>query len=191
VLCRSNAEAVDRLMRHHEADVPAAIVGGGNDMRRLAEAAIDLQTKGRTSHPELCAFTSWSMVQEYVENDHGGRDLTVAVKLIDDHGPEEIIGAIERSVSETKAAIVLSTAHKAKGREWDTVQIANDFYKPGPDEDGRQVEPAREESMLAYVAVTRAKQCLDRSGLEWIDDYAGSSGSMHARLARSISRRSR
>lgn len=191
VLCRSNAEAVDRLMRFHEADVPAAIVGGGNDVRRLAEAAIELQAKGRTSHPELCAFTSWGMVQEYVEHDHGGRDLAVAVKLIDDHGAEEIIEAIERSVSESKATVVLSTAHKSKGREWDTVQIANDFHKPSPDEEGRQVEPAREESMLAYVAVTRAKVGLDRSGLEWIDDYAGSSGSVSGRLARLIARRSR
>mgnify|MGYP006205757721 CR=1 FL=1 len=28
----------------------------------------------------------------------------------------------------------------------------------------------RGEAMLAYVAVTRAKQALDRGGLPWIDD---------------------
>lgn len=174
VLCRSNAEAVARLMKYHEAGVPAAVVGGGQDVKRLAEAAIELQAKGRTSHPELCVFTSWGMVQEYVEHDHGGQDLKVAVKLIDTYGADEIIDAIERSVPENRARVVLSTAHKAKGREWDTVQIATDFHKPAPDEDGRQVEPAREESMLAYVAVSRAKLELDRAGLAWIDDYSGS-----------------
>jgi hypothetical protein len=171
VLCRSNAEAVTRLMKFHEAGVPAAIVGGGNDVRWLAEAAIELQTKGRTSHPELCAFTSWGMVQDYVENDHGGGDLAVAVKLIDTYGAEEIMAAIDRSVPESRASIVLSTAHKAKGREWNSVQIATDFHKPSSDAQGRQVEPAPEESMLAYVAITRAKLGLDRAGLQWIDDY--------------------
>ncbi|MFD7161185.1 UvrD-helicase domain-containing protein [Kribbella sp. NPDC059898] len=194
VLCRSNAEAVDRLMRFHRANIPAAIVGGGNDVRRLAEAAVELREKGRTAHPELCVFTSWGMVQEYVEHDHGGRDLSVAVRLIDDHGPEKIIEAIDRSVSESKATIVLSTAHKAKGREWNSVEIADDFRQPSPDEEGRQVEPAREESMLAYVAVTRAQRYLDRSGLEWIDEYVsspGSGGSRLGRLAKSMARRSR
>lgn len=173
VLCRSNAEAVTRLMKFHEARVPAAIVGGGNDVRRLAEAAVELQTKGRTGHPELCAFTTWGMVQDYVENDHGGGDLAVAVKLIDTYGAEEIMAAIDRSVPENRATIVLSTAHKAKGREWNTVQIATDFHKPSPDEQGRQVAPAPDEAMLAYVAITRAKTGLDRAGLEWIDDYTG------------------
>jgi hypothetical protein len=174
VLCRSNAEAVTRLMKYHEAGVPAAVVGGGQDLKRSAAAAIELQAKGRTSHPELCVFTSWGLVQEYVEHDHGGQDLKVAVKLIDTYGADEIIDAIERSVPENRARVVLSTAHKAKGREWDTVQIATDFHKPAPDEEGRQVEPGREESMLAYVAVTRAKLKLDRAGLAWIDDYIGS-----------------
>lgn len=171
VLCRSNAEAVTRLMDCHTAGTPAAIVGGGNDVRRIAEAANQLRDTGKTWHPELCAFTSWGQVQDYVENDHGGQDLKVAVDLVDKYGADEIIDAIDRAVPELKARVTLSTAHKAKGREWNTVQIASDFREPR-DEDGETTAPSREESMLAYVAVTRARQILDRTGLAWIDTLA-------------------
>lgn len=173
VLCRSNAEAVTRLMRYHGQHVPAAIVGGGNDVKRLAEAAVELKERGQTWHPELCAFPSWSMVQDYVENDHGGQDLKVAVKLIDEYGAEAIIDAIDKAVPENRAQVVLSTAHKAKGREWRRVQIADDFHPPKDDDSGEKQPPAREESMLAYVAVTRARQVLDPSGLEWVNEYVG------------------
>lgn len=173
VLCRSNAEAVNRLMRYHGQHIPAAIVGGGDDIARLAKAAIELKEKGQTWHPELVAFPSWSLVQEYVEQSADGSDLKVAVNLIDEHGPEAIIDAIERAIPENRAQVVLSTAHKAKGREWPRVQIADDFRPPKEDEYGEKPPPSREDSMLAYVAVTRARQVLDPSGLEWVNEYIG------------------
>lgn len=169
LLCRSNAEAVSSLMKYNAAGVPAAVVGGGDDIRRLAEAAQELRSQGRTWHPELCAFTSWGMVQDYVEQDAAGADLKVAVKLIDDYGAEAIIAALTRAVPEKQAQVVISTAHKSKGREWNRVKIANDFQPPTGDDEDKM--PSREEMMLAYVAVTRAQQVLDRSGLAWVDDY--------------------
>jgi superfamily I DNA/RNA helicase len=97
----------------------------------------------------------------------------VLVKLIDDHGPEAIIGAAKRLSDERYADLVISTAHKAKGREWDSVRIADDFRQPKKNPDKPDELPAISpaEAMLAYVAVTRTKLVLDRSGLAWIDDY--------------------
>ncbi|MDP9799372.1 superfamily I DNA/RNA helicase [Catenuloplanes nepalensis] len=69
------------------------------------------------------------------------------------------------------ADVVVSTAHRAKGREWREVQIGADFREPRPDPYGRHRLPA-DELMLGYVAVTRAQTRLHRSGLEWVDDYA-------------------
>lgn len=171
ILCRSNAEAVAQLMKHNALGVRAAIVGGGADVKRLAEASIELRERGNTWHPELAAFTSWGMVQDYVEQDAAGGDLKVAVKLIDEYGAEVIIAAIDASVSERDATVVISTAHKAKGREWDRVRIADDFSPPKSTEDDDNPMPSREEMMLAYVAVTRAQKVLDRSGLAWVDQY--------------------
>ncbi len=71
----------------------------------------------------------------------------------------------------------MSTVHKAKGREWSTVRIAEDFTEPlDPDNldaageplPGR-IEPG--EARLAYVAVTRAQHRLDLGGLSWINRH--------------------
>jgi hypothetical protein len=175
VLCRTNAAAVAALLDHHARAIPVAIVGGGGDVRRLAEAAITLKASAGTHHPELCAFQTWGQVQDYVENDHGGSDLAVFVRLIDTHGADTVIAAVDRAVDERKAKVTVSTAHKAKGREWVTVQIAGDFQRTKATSDGRDDSealkpPSRPDQMLAYVAVTRARSVLDRGGLAWIDD---------------------
>lgn len=168
ILTRSNAEAVAAAMRLQKSGHRVALVKGiGEQITALAKAAMELKETGSTSNPELCAFTSWGQVQEYVESDHGGGDLAVFVKLIDEHTPETVIEALKGVVSEKSAQITLSTAHRSKGREWDTVRIAGDFHKPKDD----GTLPARDELMLAYVAVTRAKKHLDLGGLAWINDY--------------------
>jgi hypothetical protein len=70
--------------------------------------------------------------------------------------------------------VTVSTAHTAKGREWPTVQIADDFPPPKDtdqhDDQGRPIpEPVNDtDARLAYVAVTRARQHLDLGGLSWI-----------------------
>lgn len=179
ILCRSNAKAVEKLMTLHEKGIKAGIVGGANDVKYLAEAARDLKHTGRTSHRELQLFTSWQMVLDYVDQDHGGSDFKVAVNLIERHGAEAIVAAIDASAPENRADVVLSTAHKAKGREWSRVQIADDFPEPKTDEDAVTMPgqpkptkmPADEELRLAYVAVTRAKLHLDRGCLSWIDRH--------------------
>jgi hypothetical protein len=167
VLCRTNAEAVSQLMSAAANGRRVALVGGGGDIRRLAEAAIDLQAGRPTSHPELMAFTSWGMVQEYVDQEETGSDLKVFVQLIDRHGPETIIDIIDRLVEERHASLVVSTAHKAKGREWPRVRIAQDFREPK----GENTQIAAADAMLAYVAVTRARHGLDRDGLAWVDGW--------------------
>lgn len=173
VLCRTNAEVIAQAMRSVEAGHATAIVGGGKDIRALAEAAIALKQGRGTSHPELYAFQSWGEVQDHAEHDPSGSDLRVLVTLIDSNGPERIIGIIDSLTDEKRAEVVISTAHKSKGREWDSVRIASDFHPPkgsDGDPDGGVVSPP--DARLAYVAVTRAKLALDRAGLAWVDRYA-------------------
>lgn len=172
ILCRTNAEAMTQIMDLQDHGVRVAFVDGknpGSQMKNLATACDDLRDRGFTSHPELTAFSSWGQVLDYVENDHGGSDLSTAVNLIEKHGTEAIVAAVHRLVPEQAANVTVTTAHKAKGREWDRVRIAGDFQAPKPDENGRRI-PNREESMLAYVAVTRAKKVLDRGSLSWVDE---------------------
>jgi superfamily I DNA/RNA helicase len=69
------------------------------------------------------------------------------------------------------AEITVSTVHKSKGREWDSIKCAEDFFAPRPDEFGMLSPPAAPECMVGYVAVTRARYVLDRAGLAFIDDF--------------------
>lgn len=184
VLCRTNAEAIGQVMTGIDAGRRVALVGGGREMMRLAQAAVSLKAGMGTDHPELFAFRTWSEVQDYAENDAAGADLKVFVNLVDKHGADVIIDALGRLTDERYADVVISTSHKAKGREWRSVRVASDFREPRKDEDGQRGEIPRENSMLAYVTVTRAKEALDRTGLAWVDQYLPESGSTVARLSR-------
>lgn len=171
VLCRTNAAAMGQAIEAMDHGRRVALVGGGSTVKGLAEAAQDLQAGRTTQHPELAAFASWSDVQDYVEQDEAGADLGVFVRLVDQHGAAELIRAASRLVNEDRAQLTISTAHKAKGREWHRVQAAGDFRQPKADDDGNPGKLSRPEAMLAYVSVTRAQHVLDRGGLAWIDDH--------------------
>ena len=150
---------------------PRPGVPGGAEIERLAKAAQSLKQGRGTDHPELMAFQTWAEVQDYAANDPGGEDLSVLVDLIDEHTPEKILAMCARLVEERYAEVVVSTVHKAKGREWESVAVT-DFRQPKQDpETGEVPLPARDQMMAAYVAVTRAKVLLDRGPLSFVDDY--------------------
>ncbi|WP_327072059.1 UvrD-helicase domain-containing protein [Kitasatospora sp. NBC_01302] len=171
VLCRTNAEAMARAMSVLADGRRPALVGGTKQIRELAEAALNLRQGRPTSHPELLAFQTWDQLRQYVRNENSGSDLRVFVRLIDDYGPEAVIKAANALVEETAADVIISTAHKAKGREWPTVLIASDFTEPKRQETGAPGPIRKDEAMLSYVAVTRARLTLDNEGLAWINEY--------------------
>ncbi|MBO0801520.1 MAG: ATP-dependent helicase [Nocardiopsaceae bacterium] len=171
VLCRGNADVMHEVLGFLEAGVPVAITGGGAALRKLAEAARELKAGQPTSHPELFLFPDWASVQEYAENDSSAHDLKSLVDLVDSYGAETIIGAVDRLSREEEATVTVSTAHKAKGREWGSVRIGPGFGPPSADDDGVQHPLSAAEARLIYVAVTRARKTLDITGLGWADDY--------------------
>lgn len=144
--------------------MPVALAGGGTPLLKIAQAAIDLQAARRTSHHELFLFSSWSEVHEYAEQDSAAAQLKAIVKLVDSYGPQQIIATVRQMVDEDQARVVVSTVHKAKGREWDRVRIG-DGFTPLSDEPGpRDVHPAQ--ARLIYVAVTRTLKELDTAGIQ-------------------------
>ncbi|GGM13957.1 hypothetical protein GCM10010129_67620 [Streptomyces fumigatiscleroticus] len=168
VLCRGNADALAEVLRFLEQEIPVALAGGGGPLLKIAQAAIDLQAGRRTSHHELFLFSSWGEVQEYAEQDSAAAELKAIVELVDAYGPHQIIAAVRRLVDEDSARVMVSTVHKAKGREWNRVRIGEGFAPVG-EEAGvlRGVHPA--EARLIYVAVTRARQELDTTGIRWAE----------------------
>jgi hypothetical protein len=169
ILCRTNAKVIETALAIHNAR-RFAIVGGTYGIRKFAEAA-DALMNGRKAawHADLGAFKNWDDVIDYVNNDHGGSDLRALVNMVTDFGTDTLIEIADKAVDEEKGNpdVVITTAHKAKGREWDNVLIANDFEPPVDPETGERREPSQADLMLAYVSVTRAKKRLDATALAW------------------------
>jgi superfamily I DNA/RNA helicase len=171
ILCRTNAEAISQAIQTAERGKSYSMVGGTEEIKRFATSAQALM-EGDTfnvRHPDLVAFKNWGAVKEFIEEEGGG-DLKVLVKLVDTYTPETIIKIADEAVPEPRGDVTISTAHKAKGREWDRVKIAGDFKEP-VNEDGTDGELNKSEMMLAYVAVTRAQKVLDPMGLRWVDRW--------------------
>ena len=81
-----------------------------------------------------------------------------------------MISSLHELVSEDRADVVISTAHRAKGREWNNVRLQGDFLHTDDMDD--------EDLRLAYVAITRAKRTLDKTSWETISPRsAGESSS--------------
>jgi hypothetical protein len=154
VLARSNAVAVESVLSLQRTGYKTHLVGGGEDVVAFAKAASMLMDGDRPWHPDLACFDSWGEVQDYVANDPQGDELKVLANLVDEYGVDIILQALEQTTAEAAADVVVSTAHKSKGREWGRVRLAGDF--PG------EVDPTQPgELRLLYVAATRAANRLD------------------------------
>jgi superfamily I DNA/RNA helicase len=74
--------------------------------------------------------------------------------------------------------VLVTTAHRAKGLEWDNIIIGDDFGSPKvtDPETGAVAFPDDQELDLAYVALTRAKKRLFMGSLKWTENYQGKDG---------------
>ena len=153
-LYRTNAGAVGRVMAAISENKQPHLIGGGADVVAWCQAAVDLQGWRGTRHPELCCFDTWEEVVQYSKTDEGA-DMRLMVKLVTDFGAARIRDALKNMPKEENADVVVSTAHKSKGREWDTVRLGQDFPTAN-----KMLDPDRR---LLYVAATRAKLTLDIS----------------------------
>lgn len=158
ILTRTNATGIRRLLNFLMDETAVHLIGGAADTVAFCNAALELMEKGHTSHPELAVFGSWLEVQNYVDMEAEGEDLRLMVRLIDEFTPQAIITGLNDMAREDKAEVVISTAHKSKGRQWQSVQLASDFKRPKD----KETDPERR---LLYVAVTRAQEELDIDAL--------------------------
>lgn len=156
ILCRTNAGVMSALMNEQARGRKVAIIGRTQDLIDFAEACLQLMQGSRTGHPELAPFATWESVLGFIEEyPDEAQEIKTMVELIESFTPRRLIVALEEVVTEKHADVVISTAHRAKGREWETVKLHGDFLHV----DDMDTEDLR----LAYVASTRAKITLDRT----------------------------
>lgn len=157
ILCRTNPALITELVALLQQGQKPAVVGGVNDFLRLLWGVRDLQNGRPSDVPEFFGFTNWSEVVEHSKTDDG-QDLRTLVTLVEMNGIGQLISALKDSDrKEEDASVVLSTTHKAKGREWQKVRLVDDFVTPRKSETGEELPLSKEELRIAYVAMTRAK----------------------------------
>lgn len=175
VLCRSNAGVVEAATTLGEHGVH--VVGGLDATLALLRAAHRLwRDRGRrvgtravrdpasTLPPELAGLDDWEALVQAAEA--SGGPLRTLQRLVDEHGDgvPGLCTALERAQRqrERDAPLVLSTVHRAKGREWDRVELWRDLPRVAADAGALAAAPdpdaARAEANLLYVAVTRARR---------------------------------
>ncbi|XP_036615199.1 F-box DNA helicase 1 isoform X1 [Trichosurus vulpecula] len=184
LLCRTNASVFDEAVRVTEGKAPSRIylIGGTKSfgLDRFIDIWILLQSDEEQKKQNLSIKDRF--IRRWVHKDgYGGlkryavaaedKELMAKIAVVEKYNVRipELVKRIEKChVNDVAfAEYVLGTVHKAKGLEFDTVQILDDFVKvPCGRHNLPQIPHFRIESFpdeewnLLYVAVTRAKKCL-------------------------------
>lgn len=179
ILFRTNGRLLERVFELIEAKKRPHIVGGVKDIQAFISAAEKLMAGQSVDSPlELFGFKDWEDVQQTSEMP-GEDELRRWVKLIDGNGTEKLRATLYGLPQEERLAdVVLSTGHKAKGREWSSVRLEDDFLRgvrtkdeeaekrpvteTGAPADVRKGNPAIDSELrLFYVAATRGQVRLE------------------------------
>lgn len=156
VLARTNATVISEALRALETDRKPHIIGGTKEYRELLSDVSALMNNRPGQRPEFFGFKNWAEVVAFADTDEG-EQIRRFVTLVQSNGTGRLWTAVLKSEDKEETAdVVISTAHKGKGREWPSVRIAEDFSSCACD--GGKIAEA--EVRLFYVAITRAQKTL-------------------------------
>jgi len=165
ILARTNASVIAVVISTLEEGKRPFVVGGTADIVRMLRGVQDLRLGQPSDVPEFFGFANWNEVIEFSRSGDG-EHLRTFVKLVENFGEAQLIQRLgETSQNEADADVTVSTAHKAKGREWNTVRLVDDFLKSTPAQRadpstmGSKIDPS--EIRLFYVALTRAREAVE------------------------------
>jgi F-box protein, helicase, 18 len=118
----------------------------------------------RIKNSFIALFSTYSELKMYAESAEDIELLGICkvVETYNDSIPFLISEVKKHSVPAEMAEVKLSTAHKAKGLEWDIVCLEDDFVQLIDDQNNlcnpKSIDP--DEFNLLYVSITRAKQSI-------------------------------
>lgn len=176
VLARTNSRLIQEVLSYVGAGKKPYVLGGVADILAFVDGAEKLMGGRPVDRPlELFGFKNWREVVAASEGEDGG-DLRRWVELIEQHGVDSLRSILENLPKRPDYAdVTLSTGHKSKGKEWDTVRILDDFLrgveskariekrKASFEALGKPYTPPSapdEELRLLYVACTRGREGL-------------------------------
>ena len=167
ILARTNASTLKAVIDAIDANMKPHLVGGTDDLKRLLNGVAVLKSGQRSELPEFFGFSDWQAVLAHVRNEEA-HELQMFVNLVEARGEKQLLWALSKCVEEEDAHLCISTVHKAKGRQWTSVRIFDDFFNStntALDKSARNSKdenrPDDAELRLLYVALTRAKDELE------------------------------
>lgn len=109
----------------------------------------------KVRHEEILPYANWKDFINEVGETSG--ELGRVLKIVESGQVYRVVGMLGKQKNMENPDIIMTTAHKSKGREWHTVVLADDFPS-GYNRDGNWVGLNEMEQNLLYVAITRAQQ---------------------------------
>ena len=162
-ITRTNAFVFDKAAELHKKK-KIGFVGGiqGYRFSRIEDAYFLLKgEKERIKNRYIAWFNSYNEMKEYAKSVDDWELLGICkvVEKYNDAIPRLIRDIKNHHVDQHDAEVLLTTAHKSKGLEWENTFLADDFP---PLVDGDKIIDSKEldpdEFNLIYVAITRSKQ---------------------------------
>lgn len=172
VICRTNFDLIDTAIAYMARGVRVFCMTDVDRIRAIAEDIVRLEKGMKTQHPEMRKYTSKKELQNALSkrrvdalgvsttSDDDDDDMEVEDTLLpiilaaEKFGAANVVKSMNNAESSEDAADVLvSTIHKSKGRQWDTVHVRWDGFSTQSKSD----QAVKDNLMLLYVAATRAK----------------------------------
>ena len=127
-------------------------------MKKLSSAqALFEENKKGVKHEEIKLYGDWD---EFVLESEGNGENSRIVNMIKQKKAKKVLFFLNNYNEPYDYDVILTTAHKSKGREFSQVILGNDFPDL-VDDDGFVLPNLQEEINLAYVACTRAIDVLE------------------------------
>lgn len=163
---RSNMGILSGLAAAIEDGKNPFILGGVDGLRLMIDDVERLQSgQVAIAHADFFGFKNWSDLVSFSESEEGASYQTT-VRIISTYGVHELKKILSGLTPlESDANLILTTAHKSKGKEWRHVEVCDDFVTQGRLDMFAQrsysfSNSTVEEITLLYVALTRAENSL-------------------------------
>ena len=170
-------DKLNRLMSEEAGGKTIGLVGGAESYN--FDDYLDILHLMMNEKQKMKKYKNWKSYHQFKAFAQNVADVELLskIKIVESFGPRmvSIVAKVKTVCTKDirKADIVLSTIHKAKGLEFDTVILLNDFDDQR--EPGRGRFWPEDEKNLLYVAITRAKNNLVMNNLVR-DEIVGQDG---------------
>lgn len=208
-IARTNGLLFEEAMFAIREGVPFAYLGGvsGYRLDSIADVAhLAMMNKHLIADPAIRPFGNLGDMKTFAESTDD-KELKMFIRVYEDNinkgwapdgikseGPMRVIGLVDYIKRHAQAAIprgshgiTLVTGHKAKGLEFDSVVLGNDFTSDIiiPNDYSEWERPDAEEINILYVALTRAERAiqLNPTMVDWLEQRGGLHAKEHKVIA--------